>query len=121
MKYSQVDWSKWDDRPEEGDYNDWLDIRKDRKHTTSQRAMNLAAKWANKLYQKGYSSSLIFDRACENSLANLEWVYVREAKMSFSNADMRQVVIAEPNVVNIDRSTRDITLEEELTDRTWAL
>ena len=115
MKYSTVDWSRWDDRPEEEVYTAWLAVRKMKKSATTQYALNLAAKHINALYQRNYSANEVLDIAIENSWAGLKWVYKQEAKNGF-----KVVPIVGENVVRIDRSTRDISLEEELNDRSWA-
>ena len=117
MKYSQVDWSKWDDRPEEEVYTAWLAVRKVKKSATTQYALNLAAKHINELYQEGYTANQVLDIAIEKSWAGLEWVAKRERE----NGYKRKVVTYTPNVVSIgSRQTRDISLEEQLSDRTWA-
>ena len=116
MKYSQVDWSKWDDRPEECTYNDWVAVRKMKRAAMTQTAINRLAPKINTLYQMGISADESIGIACERSWIGVEVDWV----LSHRKRETAQVVMAEPNVVNIDRSTRDITLEEELTDRSWA-
>lgn len=116
MKYSQVDWSRWDSIPDEEDWNDWVLVRKAKRAATTQTAVNRASKWVNLLWQMGYSATLTLEIACEKGYQGLEWVYENERKRGFPESPNHKL----NNVKTMDRSTRDISLEEELNDKSWA-
>lgn len=113
MKYKDIDWSVWDDTPEEDAYIAWLAVRKLKRSATTQRAIKLAGKHVNKLIAAGYSATEVLDIAIEKSWAGLEWVFELEQKKGFKRVQYTG------NIEPI-RSTRDIPLEEELGDTRWA-
>lgn len=113
MKYKDVDWSKWNEKPDEDAYNAWLAVRKGKRAATTQYALNLAGKHVNQLITMGYSATEVLDIAIEKSWAGLEWVVKSEQEKGFKR---NQHV---GNVKSI-RTTRELTLAEELSDRSWA-
>ncbi len=121
MKYKDVSWHKWDDRPSEEVFKDWVLMRKTNRAATSQTAINGAGKWINKLWQMGYTADDSLTQACELGWKGMEWVYNNEAKSGFQNGSNR-VHITE-NVHRIEpqsRGVKDISMHEKLTDRSWA-
>ncbi len=83
MKYKDVDFSRWDDRPEESVFADWVTVRKAKRAVTTQAAINRAAKHVNALYHMGYSATLTLEIACEKGCQGLEWVLEGERKRGF--------------------------------------
>lgn len=113
MKYKDVDWSIWNQKPDQEAYEAWVVVRDKKKSATTQYALKLAGKHINHLIDMGYSATEVLDIAIEKSWAGLEWVVKDEAKKGFKQ---NQYV---GNVKQI-RTTREIPLQEELTDRSWA-
>ena len=118
MKHNLVDFSRWDSIPEAQVWADWVATRKEKRAKTTQTAVNRASKWVNLLYQMGYSATLTLEIACEKGYQGLEWVYENEKKRGFPESPNKQV--ANVSQISQGRSLRDITLEEELGDRSWA-
>lgn len=117
MKYEKIDWSKWPESPEQDAYEAWLAVRKAKRCATTQRAINLAAKHVNHLVAMGYTVTEVLDLAIEKSWAGLEWVAEYESKKGYKKP------VFSGNVTTLraeTRSTRDISLDEELNDRSWA-
>ena len=112
MKYNEVDFSRWDDKPEEATYNDWLKVRKAHRAPVSQTVINRLAPHINKLYRSGVSADDAFAIAVENGWRGIKYQWVQ-------NAIAQDMQGLSDNVVPIG-STRDTTLEQELTDRSWA-
>lgn len=118
MEYNKVDWSKYlYGAPSEEVYNDWVAMRKEKKTPTSQTAINRSAKWVNALYAFGYTSDDCLAAACEYGWKGMDWIYNEERKNGFQNGSM-QVALSD-NVQPI-RDTRQISIQEKLTDRSWA-
>ncbi len=111
MKYNQVDWSKWDDRPSEDTYNDWCIVRKAK---MTQTAINRTAPHINKLYQAGISADEAMCIAVENEWRGIKYQWVLKAMQRDMQAFSDLPLSAQK------RETRQITLEEELTDTSWA-
>jgi hypothetical protein len=103
MKYKDIDWSKWMDTPSEESYEAWLAVRKAKRSATTQYALNLAAKHANKLIMRGYTATDVLDIAIERSWAGLEWVVKEEAKQGFQRVPL-------PDNVTPLKTTRDMSI-----------
>lgn len=117
MKYSQVNWSRWDDRPEEDTYNDWLQVRKEKRSKMTQTAINRMANKINQLYQMGISADESVGIAVERCWVGIEVQWV----LQHIEREKPVQLHSEPNVIAIqDRSTRDISIQESLADRSWA-
>ena len=117
MKYSQVNWSKWDDQPDECTFSDWVQVRKMKRLATTQTALNRAAKHINKLYQMGISADDAIAICCERGWGGIEADWVLNYMRS-----QQQPALHTQNIrhINTSRSTRETTLEQELSDRSWA-
>lgn len=113
MKYKEVDWSRFDDRPSEEAYSLWAKARKEKhKSSPNQAAINLMAVHINKLYQSGTDAEEAFSIAASEGWRSIKFQWV----MNWIQSDMQGL---SDNVVPI-KSTRDTPLIEELTDRSWA-
>jgi|GEM_PF-7134761 len=108
MKYKDVDWSRWDDRPEENTYNDWCVVRKAK---MTQTAINRTAPHINKLYQAGVSADEAVAIATEKEWRGIKYQWVMNEIMR----DMDGLSDFSPA-----RKTRDIPLIEQCLDRRWA-
>lgn len=117
MKYAKVDWARFQTIPSQEVFDDWVAMRKEKKTTTSQTALNRAAKYVNLLYGYGYTADDSLSAACEYGWKGMDWVFKEEQKKGFPDGSMRTRL--SENVRPI-RSTRDIALTEMLTDRSWA-
>ncbi len=114
MKYSEVDWSKFDDKPEEETYNDWVKVRKAHRAPVTQTAIRRIAPHINKLFQSGVDADEAFSIAAENGWRGIKYQWVQNA----IHQDMQGM---SDNVVSIGgRKTKDIGLIEELSDGSWA-
>ena len=114
MKYSQVDWSKWDDRPDEQTYNDWCKVRKGK---ITQTAINRTAPHINKLYQSGTSADEAVAIAAENCWTGIKYNWV----MNAISRDMDGLSdYVEPKLIG-SGSTRDVPLERQLNDGSWGI
>lgn len=109
MKYKDVDWSRFDDRPSEEMFNEWAKARKEKHRSApNQAAINLMAGHINKLYQSGYSVDKCFLIAASEGWRSIKfaWVVGWYAKDMDGYQDQGE--------------TRDMSLQKELTDRNWA-
>jgi len=115
MKYSQVDWSLWDDRPEESTYNDWLAVRKLKRLAMTQTAINRSSKHINQLYQMGISADDAIGICCEKCWGGID------AKWVIGYMKSQQVAAVYESNVQPIRQTRDVPLDEQLSDDSWAI
>ena len=113
MKYEAINWVKWMDTPDQEAYEAWLAVRKAKRSATTQYAIDLAGKHANKLIQMGYTATQVLDLAIERSWVGLQWVVDEQAKQGFPGGAL-------PASVTPIRSTREVSTHEQLTDRSWA-
>ena len=118
MKYNDIDWSRYNEKPSQEVYEAWLEMRKHKRAKVTQVVINGTAKHVNKLLSYGYTADQCFTLACENAWQGMKWVVESEAKTGFRDGERRQV---SGSVVTLNKSTRDMSLEQELNDREWAL
>ena len=109
MKYKEVDWSKWQSVPTETTYLDWCKIRKAK---MTQTAINRTAPHINKLLKAGISAEEAVAIAADNEWRGIKYQWVLKA----ISRDMEALSDFEPS----PRSTREISLTEQLTSRDWA-
>jgi hypothetical protein len=116
MKYSQVDWSRYDDKPEEGTYDIWHKARKEKhKVSVNQISINRMAAHINKLLQAGVSADEAFSVAADEGWRGIKYQWVM-------NAIARDMDGLSDNfqVSQQGRRTQDLSIEHQLNDRSWA-
>lgn len=113
LKYDQVDWTGFNSIPDEGAYEDWRAARlKKHRVGVSQSAMKLIKPHINQLYQVGIDATEAFAIAAYNGWRGVGYSWV----INWKSKNMDDLC---DNVAPI-RSTRELSLEQELGDRSWA-
>ena len=124
-KFSDMDWDGWADTPSEEIFTNWLQkrISKKRGNYPSPKAMNIIRTHVNKLFNDHMiSADDSFFAAEDRSWDSIKVAWVlRYQAQEMDGYGFGAVSACNNNVVvSNNRSTRDITLEEEMTDRSWA-
>lgn len=116
MKYKDVNWSSWGDRPEESTYNDWLKVRSKKGAAMTQTAIDRTAPHIRKLALAGVSA----EEAVSVAVEDPPWIGIKyQWVMNAISRDMDGLADFAPMQLE-QRSTRDISQKEMLTNDEWA-
>lgn len=124
-KHKDMNWDGWEDIPGEEVFNCWIQKRvaKKKGNYPSPRAMNGIKTHINKLYREhGIEAEDAFGYAEDKAWDGIkaEWV-IREHQKEQQGYFIAPTISQGPNVYPIqNRSTRDISLEESLSNKKWA-
>lgn len=118
MKFEQVNWLEWPGSPDEQIFNDWITARKSKKHPAlTHTAMSKYSKHVSKAVAEGVCDiNEAFEYAAEGGWRAIMYQYLITAK----SKEMDMFSSAPAVITNEPRSTRDIPIEEELNDTSWA-
>jgi hypothetical protein len=111
MKYKDVDWSSWIDIPSQEIYEDWLVVRKAK---MTQTAITRTAPHINKLYQAGIDANEAMGIAIEKEWRGIKYQWVMNA------ASQNMDGLADFKPAQLEQSTRNISMQQMLTDDSWA-
>lgn len=117
MKYNQVNWLEWPGSPDEQTFNDWVITRKSNKHPVlTHTAMRKYSAQVARLVQDGVCDvETAFRHAAENGWRAIMYDYVVTAihkEMDCSTGYKAYHACK--------KSTRELTLHDELNDTSWA-
>lgn len=110
----ELDYSVWPELPSEQIFKDWLELRKSKKATISQTVLDTFGEEFRKAATFGHSVNDCLKECIARGWRGFKFEWMQ-------NQQARGHPAALPAPITGTRSTRDITLAEQLEDRSWAI
>lgn len=116
MKYTEVNWLEWPGSPSEQVFSDWIKARKSKKHPAlTHTAMSKYSRHVSRAVETGVCTiEEAFEYAAEGGWRAIMYQYLITAKSRemdlYSGTECKE----------ISGSTRNMTLDDELNDTSWA-
>lgn len=119
MKYEEVNWLEWPGSPDKDIFDDWIKARKSKKHPAlTHTAMRKYSVHVSKAVEQGICTiNEAFEYAAEGGWRAIMYKYLHSAK----SRDMELYATYQiESDMKPTKSTRDMSLDDELNDTSWA-
>lgn len=118
MKYEEVNWLEWPGSPDKQIFDDWIKARKSKKHPAlTHTAMRKYSVHVSRAIEQGVCTiNEAFEYAAERGWRAIMYQYLVTAKSD--EVVMYHGIGVTPGINS--KTTRQMTLEDELNDNSWA-